>query len=245
MVQQYFYPKRLKSNDNIELGQEDSFHLIKVMRAVSGAPIEIVSSDGEKYEAKVREATIPTPIDILNKVTKKFELPVKVTILCGLPKQNKADLITQKATELGAHQIGFLEMDRSISSWDQKKRKSKIERLQKIAKEAAEQSHRTRVPKLIFLDGTQEIDFSDNLVIVCDEDIAKSNHPFSLKKTLEEHPNSHSILMIFGPEGGLSDAERQLLKDKGAVFSSLGPRILRCETAPLYALSVISALTEL
>jgi 16S rRNA (uracil1498-N3)-methyltransferase len=135
--------------------------------------------------------------------------------------------------------------ERSIVKWDEKKGRKNQERLQKIAQEAAEQSHRTHIPDI-----KMPISFKQLLavlpeydaVFIADEEDAKgekrTRFADRLKKVYDSE--SKSILCIFGPEGGISRKEAEMLAAAGAQIMSLGPRILRAETAPLYALSAIS-----
>ena len=87
-------------------------------------------------------------LQVKDKQDQTNEMPVKVSIVCGLPKGDKLELITQKATELGMHTLYPFEAKRSIVKWDKQKNEKKIARLQKIAKEAAEQSHRSMIPHI-------------------------------------------------------------------------------------------------
>ena len=171
------------------------------------------------------------------------EMPVKVSIVCGLPKGDKLELITQKATELGMHTLYPFEAKRSIVKWDKQKNEKKIARLQKIAKEAAEQSHRSFIPlihKPISLTELLEISKSYDVKFVADEEDAKLVKRQKFADQLKKVYDKQSILIVFGPEGGLDRQEVQLLREFEFQPIALGPRILRTETAPLYALAAIS-----
>lgn len=128
------------------------------------------------------------------------------------------------------------------------KSEKKIERLQKIAKEAAEQSHRTVVPHVDMpLTLRQLIDLAksyDTLLIAYEEE-AKQNEKSVLSKALTSIEKGTSVLIVFGPEGGLTPSEVESLQEQGFKACGLGPRILRTETAPLYALAAISYQLEL
>lgn len=172
-------------------------------------------------------------------------MPVKVDIACGLPKGDKLELIAQKATELGMHALIPFAAERSIVKWDDKKAKKNQERLQKIAQEAAEQSHRTYVPNVV-----QPISFKQlvqtfsnyDAVYIADEEDAKLATRTTFKQKLQSLNTEKTprILCIFGPEGGISRNESAIMLEAGAQTMSLGPRILRAETAPFYALAAIS-----
>lgn len=205
-------------------------HIIVVQNEIAHV-CEIVQLDGDVV-VKQTGKVIPSP-----------EMPVQVTIACGLPKGDKLELITQKGTELGMYSLIPFVAERSIAKWDDKKSEKKIERLQKIAQEAAEQSHRTKIPKIDALHSFSELVSkvkNYDLVFLADEEDAKSGSRTRFAEQLKSNKTINSILIIFGPEGGITRNEAEVLIEAGAKTISLGPRILRAETAPLYALSAIS-----
>src|SRR5690606_41428792 len=102
-------------------------------------------------------ADFDVEVELGEKLETQVELPKKVTIACGLPKGDKLDLITQKATELGMYALLPFSAERSIVKWDSSKSGKKIGRLQKIAKEAAEQSHRTHGPEVDSVDSFKQL----------------------------------------------------------------------------------------
>lgn len=171
------------------------------------------------------------------------EMQVNVTIACGLPKGDKLDLIVQKGTELGMKSIIPFEAERSIVKWDVKKGSKKVERLQKIAKEAAEQCHRTVIPEVLspmtFKQLLQESRHYD-IRFFADEEDAKGSDPNKIADRLKNVYHKQTVLVVFGPEGGLSRKEAEEMSAAGFLSVSLGPRILRTETAPLYFLSAMS-----
>lgn len=134
--------------------------------------------------------------------------------------------------------------ERSIVKWDDKKGEKKTERLQKIALEAAEQSHRTHVPvienPISFKQLVATVNQYDAVFIADEEDAKQSERTKFADKLRALAGEATSILCIFGPEGGIARSESEALLAAGAQTMSLGPRILRAETAPLYALAAIS-----
>ncbi|WP_342543455.1 16S rRNA (uracil(1498)-N(3))-methyltransferase [Paenisporosarcina sp. FSL H8-0542] len=241
-MQRYFIPQQFEDGMAIISG-DDAKHIQKVMRMQEGQSI-IVVSDGHAYEATIdgfegQDVRVKKSSESL----RSNELPKKVTICCGLPKGEKLDLITQKATELGMHELILFEAERSIVKWDAQKGSKKQQRLQKIAKEAAEQSHRNVVPAIQdivtfkqLLQMTEKYD----VCFVADEEDAKLEKRTRFAEILSKTNEQQSICVVFGPEGGLSRTEIHALMDRGFQSISLGPRILRAETAPLYVLSAIS-----
>lgn len=243
-MQRYFVEQQASETNEFIISGENARHISKVMRMSTGDEIIVVHENiayicgiqAIDQEVVVRQTgkTIPSP-----------EMPLKVDIACGLPKGDKLELIAQKATELGMHALIPFSAERSIVKWDEKKAKKNQERLQKIAQEAAEQSHRTLVPNVV-----QPISFKQliqsfsgyDAVFIADEEDAKLAERTSFKQKLQALDTSKQlkILCIFGPEGGISREESDAMLQAGAKTMSLGPRILRAETAPLYALSAIS-----
>lgn len=241
-MQRYFIQEPFVDEMTVISG-DDAKHIQKVMRMQEGQSIIIVS-EGKAYEATIerfegQDVVVRKSSDAL----RSNELPIQVTICCGLPKGEKLDLITQKATELGMHELVLFEAERSIVKWDAQKGSKKQQRLQKIAKEAAEQSHRNVVPTIQdivtfkqLLQMTEKYD----VCFVADEEDAKLEKRTRFAEMLSKMNVQHSVCVVFGPEGGLSRTEIQALMDRGFQSISLGPRILRAETAPLYVLSAIS-----
>ncbi|MGE7023479.1 16S rRNA (uracil(1498)-N(3))-methyltransferase [Solibacillus cecembensis] len=243
-MQRYFVEQPASDQQEFTISGENARHISKVMRMSIGNQIIIVQNDvahiceiiSLELDVIVRQTgqTIPSP-----------EMPIQVDIACGLPKGDKLELITQKGTELGMHALLPFAAERSIVKWDEKKGKKNQERLQKIAQEAAEQSHRTHVPvieyPISFKQLLQKINEYDAIFIADEEDAKLAERTkFSDKLKKLSANNSIKILCIFGPEGGISRQESTALIEAGAQTMSLGPRILRAETAPLYALAAIS-----
>ena len=241
-MQRYFIPKPFVDGVSVITG-DDAKHIQKVMRMQVGNTI-IAVSEGQAFEVTIdafdgQDVQIKKSSDSL----RSNELPKKVTICCGLPKGEKLDLITQKATELGMHELILFEAERSIVKWDAQKGSKKQQRLQKIAKEAAEQSHRNVVPNIHDLLSFKELlkkSAEYDVLFVADEEDAKLEKRTRFVEVISKIDNQQSILVVFGPEGGLSRKEIDALMSNGFHSISLGPRILRAETAPLYVLSALS-----
>ncbi|ETI66121.1 16S rRNA (uracil(1498)-N(3))-methyltransferase [Neobacillus vireti] len=247
-MQRYFVKHRV-NDERFFIDEEDRHHIVKVMRMQVGDQIICVDQEGKQAICRLAEITDESVVaDVVQWKEEISELPISITIASGLPKGDKLEWIIQKGTELGAHQFLPFSAARSVVKWDEKKATKKIERWQKIAKEAAEQSHRAFMPEIVSpmsfkaLMGKSK-DFDYKLAAFEDESRKGEMHLFS--STLKQMKNGESLLMVFGPEGGLADEEVKQLKDHGFGLCGLGPRILRTETAPLYALSAISYHFEL
>ncbi|SER83514.1 16S rRNA (uracil(1498)-N(3))-methyltransferase [Psychrobacillus sp. OK032] len=242
-MQRYFTNEPIEENNTVTITGEDAHHMIQVMRMSSGDDVYVVA-EGKTYTMTILEGTSKSVhLQIKEAHEQSTEMPVKVSIVCGLPKGDKLELITQKATELGMHTLYPFEAKRSIVKWDKQKNEKKIARLQKISKEAAEQSHRSFIPlihKPISLTELLEISKSYDVKFVADEEDAKLEQRQKFADQLKKVYDKQSILIVFGPEGGLDRQEVQLLLENDFQPIALGPRILRTETAPLYALAAIS-----
>ncbi|MCI1922879.1 MAG: 16S rRNA (uracil(1498)-N(3))-methyltransferase [Lentilactobacillus buchneri] len=245
-MQHYFINENLTNNQRVILPLEIGHHLSKVLRAEVGDKFQLVSVTHLVYLAEIgsidgRQVTAT----IQKELHMNVELPVEVTIVSGLSKKNKPELIVQKATELGADHIIFLPMARSIVKWDQKSEK-KLKRLNEVALSAAEQSHRNLVPTVSYLHSLYELTKRPfDVKLVAYEEAAKDGEESHLAQALKDIRPDTSIVAVFGPEGGISSEEISLLTDQAYISAGLGPRILRTETAPMYFLSSVSVMTEL
>jgi 16S rRNA (uracil1498-N3)-methyltransferase len=228
---------------------EDYHHITRVMRMKSGEEIVCVTNEGKSAICEIEEITDE---NVVAKVVKweegSTELPVKVTIASGLPKGDKLEWIIQKGTELGANEFVPFLAARSIVKWDEKKAGKKVERWQKIAKEAAEQSYRSKIPEVYSpIPFKKLLGMAENfdVKLVAYEEEAKQGESAVLVKALRELKPGQSMLIVFGPEGGIDSNEIELLTQNGFLVCGLGPRILRTETAPLYLLAAVSYHLEL
>ena len=166
-----------------------------------------------------------------------------MTIACGLSKNDKLDTIVQKGTECGMASFQPLSLSRDVVRWKDGKSIQKIDRLQKIAQAASQQSKRLVVPRVSSLktldQWLQSVDDYD-LKLVAYEEEAKQTTSYSLRQALSLGQKGQKIVIVFGSEGGLTQEEVDQLRAKGFITCSLGRRILRAETAPIYALAAIS-----
>jgi 16S rRNA (uracil1498-N3)-methyltransferase len=247
-VQRYFVKYRANEN-RFWIDAEDRHHLIKVMRMGVGDEIICVDLEGKSAICKIAEITDEQVVaDVVQWKDEHSELPITITIASGLPKGDKLEWIIQKGTELGAHKFLPFSAKRSIVKWDDKKAAKKIERWQKIAKEAAEQCHRSYLPEVehpvSFKGLLEKAQFYHHKLVAFEEE-SRSGEVSTFSSTLRKMQRGETLLIVFGPEGGLSEEEVHALKENGFALCGLGPRILRTETAPMYALAAISYHFEL
>lgn len=246
-MQRYFVESNDKSH--ITFSKEQTHHMLNVMRMSVGTCCYVVLKNNQSGIVKITAIENSTiAVTWIEDEIMPKELPITVSIACGLPKGDKLEFIAQKATELGVHRIIPLTTDWSITKWDNKKAGKKVERLQKIALEAAEQSHRSVLPMIDVLHDKKTLvkTFEQYThVLIAYEEESKLGEKSQFKQVIQTMDEGTSLLIIFGSEGGLSPKEIDLFLQYGAVCCGLGPRIMRAETAPLYALSAISYEKEL
>lgn len=243
-MQKYFI-----SNDdllNLKITSDDVHHITKVLRSRIGDEV-LVSNEDKSYLVKITQMTNnEVSFEIVKEEIGNIELPVFVSIFQGYPKGDKIEEIIKHGTELGAYEFYPTLMKRSVFKLEPKKKDSKLQRFNKIAKEAAEQSFRNRVPRVVDIKNLKELDFSCyNVKIVCYEELAKENEQSNFKNIISKLNINDKVAVVIGPEGGIDDKEIEYLKEKGFIPCALGPRILRTETAVFYVLSSISYEMEL
>lgn len=244
-MQRYFTELNQWKEDYVTIVQDDFHHIKNVMRMNVSDYIYCVHPNGTVAKCMICEINNKEVITkVIEWLDENKELPVRVTIIQGLPKKNKLEFILQKGTELGCSDFYLFEANRSIVQWNEKKRQQKLVRYEKIVKEASEQCHRHYIPTVsnissletLLLDQEQLFD----VIVFAYEEEAKQRHYSSFSSVLKKLKPGQHIGICIGPEGGFSEDEVQFLRKYDAKPVRLGPRILRTETASLYALASIS-----
>lgn len=232
-MQRYFSDKLNK--DIFDLKDDDIYHITKVMRITEGEKVEIVYKN-ETYISEIIKNNNTIKAKIITKLDEYNELDNEIILVQSLVKEQKMDYILQKSTELGVNKIIPFKASRSIVKENDKEIK-KIERWNKITKEASEQSKRNIIPEVTKPVNINElIDLSKNIdiKIIC----TVNEKSINLKECLKNIENK-SIIFVVGPEGGFTNEEESKLIDSGFTSISLGKSVLRTETASLFVLSVI------
>lgn len=216
----------------------DAKHISKVLRMQPGDKIQIVSDDGVTAIAEIVSLQSDNVVvKCLEKLAESHEPSVKITLAQGLAKGEKMDFIIQKAVEMGASSVVPVAMEHSVVRLEGTKADKKVERWQKIAEAAAKQSKRDIIPQVQAVQTMQQMltnnDLQHKIIAYECED------RLGLKTALQSCDNLQELLLIIGPEGGISEFELELARKNGAVPVSLGKRILRAETAGVVALSAI------
>lgn len=243
-MRKFFVNSRNIKGKNIEIIGSDVNHIKNVLRLKKNDKVEICNQETfENYICEIYD--INNELVILNIIQKEpkivEEKDIELDIFQGLPKSDKMELIIQKGTELGVNKFIPVAFNRCVVKLSGKDEIKKIERWQKIAKMASEQSHRYNVPKI---DNIHNIKNICNLVheydiILVAYEEEKNNYIKNELINLKELKQKLKIGVIVGPEGGFEKEEINILKDAGCKIVSLGKRILRTETAPIMISSVI------
>lgn len=229
---------QIKDNTVILKG-EDRHHLLNVLRQGPGGEITVLNGKGEEYLVKITEVTADQVNGvIIKKVERQTEPRVKITLVQSLPKADKFEWILQKNTELGVSRFQPVFTERSNIKLAPEARERKIERWQTIIREAAEQSGRQIIPVL------EPIRRWDEMLAGCNTGLVlipwEGETVQSLKQVLERRPGlPEQVTVLIGPEGGFSLKEVEEAKRNGAIPVTLGPRILRTETAGLVVASAL------
>ncbi len=232
-----------EAGESVILRGEEAFHLAAVLRVRPGEEILLSGENGRVALAEVTEVSEKKKeafvvLRVKEVRESRAESPVYIRVFQGLPKGKKTDLVLQKCTELGASEIVFVAMDRSVPEG----RPEKTERFEKICLAAAEQCGRARRVKVSFLSGAEEAIAEmkkSDVFFACWEEEREGNLPELLSRPAK------SLAFLVGPEGGISPREAALLADAGVPTVTLGPRILRTETAAPAVLSMLLLEKEL
>jgi 16S rRNA (uracil1498-N3)-methyltransferase len=228
----------LKGGAAIIKGQ-DAEH-IQVLRMKPGEHIVICDGKGTDYMCRlVRSDDNEAEAEIIDVIPSKAEPSVSVTVFAGLPKGEKSDLIVQKCTEAGADSIVFFDCERCVARPKEKALDGKLDRWQRIAEAAAQQSGRGIIPQVRFI---------GNYIEMLDAGIKYGTKLFMyetgdgrlpLREVIESAGEFSDAAIITGPEGGFTEAEAAMARGAGFSMCSMGERILRCETAPIIALTAV------
>jgi len=210
---------------------------VRVLRLRPGEDVIICDGQGTDYKCRLIKADKEqAEAEVIEVRPCPAEPSVKVTVLCGLPKGDKTDYIIQKCVEAGANEIMFFKSDRCIAKLDNPEKK--LERWQRIAEEAAKQSGRGIIPQVSWAG-----EYADALNVANQKDLAlfmyETGEREALGDVLSANPGIETAAIVTGPEGGFAQFEADLARIVGLHLCSMGERILRCETAPVVALSAL------
>jgi 16S rRNA (uracil1498-N3)-methyltransferase len=207
---------------DVTIGGEELHHAVRVVRVREGEEVELFDGQGHAASGIVQSSGSEGLVVRVEKPIDSRESPIGVDLAMAIIQLEKFELVLQKATELGVRSIIPIVTDR-VEVRPERYR-SKQERWEKIVFEATKQSGRAVIPKLEAASKFDEIVNRDGIKIIFDADVA----PTSVL-------SPQSSVLLIGPEGGWSEREITLARDRGCVFEQLGPRRLRAETAAIVA----------
>ena len=233
----FFVEPEMLNDNHILLTGENAKHA-KVLRLKEGEQVLVCDGQGRECLCRVLDGeNAQISLQVLSCQTSDSEAAVRVSVYMAFPKADKLEHVIQKATELGAYEIVAFPSARCISRPDEKSLSKKVERWQKIAASAAEQSGRGLIPQVLTLPS-----YKAALERAAQADLAmlfyENEQSTTLRMALSDG-GDHSVSLLTGPEGGLEEGEVRQAMEAGLRVCTLGKRILRCETAPLCALSAV------
>lgn len=224
------------SADTVYITGEDANHIGRALRCRPGERLTLCDGKGLESVSTIRRITGDmVELSVGERVPCCAEPPVRVTLFQALPKGDKMEMIVQKAVELGVYEIVPVLTRYCVTRPDENAMTKRLFRLQRIALEAAKQSGRGMIPKILpmisFREAIAQMQQDETAILFYEQ----AQNP--LGKILSDRPGSISIMI--GSEGGFAQEEAAQAAQAGLAVCTMGPRILRCETAPCYALSAI------
>ena len=221
-------------NNKVTLDGGDVHHLLNVMRMKKGDKIEVIYNK-KLYICEIFNAN-PLDIEVIEECPLDSELGHNVTLFFALAKGDKIDFVIQKATEIGVSRIVLFKNKRCVVNFDNKDINKKMERYNKIAKEASEQCHRSLIPEIVGVVDLKDIEKykEDYNLVAYEKEAGQIEDSFVIPE------EATGVSIAIGSEGGFDEEDIEYLNAIGFKSVSLGKRILRCETAAIYALSVIA-----
>ena len=240
-MRRFIIDASLVQNGRAPLSREEAAHALRVLRMKDGDEAQALDANGGAWRAILRVSSDGGASLELMERARDTESPARVTLYMGIPKGEKLEIIAQKLTELGAARLVPVRMERCVAKIDEKDAEKKLTRLRRIAQEAEKQSGRTREMEIAqpmnFKDAAEDIRRRETRLVLWEE--AKG---FRLADAHAQMPNARDIAFVVGPEGGITRAEAETLLDAGANLVTMGPRILRAETAAVAGCAVIMSL---
>jgi len=233
----YIKPENVKGT-TIYIGGEEAHHILEVMRLKEGDRIVTFDGIGKEYEGVIRDvARGKAVVEITKSSVLDKKEGIAITLAQALPKKAKIAFIIEKATELGVDAIMPIHTARTVVRLDSEKRNSRFSRWGRIAVSASKQCGRLQVPKIFpitdFEEAIKKLEDYDLAIMAC-----LHRDTRSLREILEDF-SGKSIIVFIGPEGDFTEKEIEAASSSGCRLASLGPRVLRVDTASLNILSVL------
>ncbi|MDD3141436.1 MAG: 16S rRNA (uracil(1498)-N(3))-methyltransferase [Lachnospiraceae bacterium] len=241
-MQHFFVTPVQVDNEHIIIEGSDVNHIKNVLRMKLGEELEISDGNNKKYRCEIeRFEEQMIIVKILEHHVADSELPSKIYLFQGLPKNDKMELIVQKAVELGAYQIIPVATKRAVVKLDEKKAIKKVERWNAIAEGGAKQSGRSLIPEVMHV-----MSFKEAIQYAVSQEIKVTLIPYELAEGMQETKTiisqicpGQSVGIFIGPEGGFEKEEVAYALSNNVKPITLGKRILRTETAGLATLAIL------
>lgn len=241
----FFTPSSGIEDDRIRIVGDDAFHIARSLRMAEGDELTVCDMHGCEHTCRLIKIRDDECVcEIISSRAGDTEPPVEITLYMAYPKGDKLETVVQKAVELGAYRIVPFESSRCVKRPSAEKAEKNTARLQRIAEEAAKQCGRSRLPVV-----ERPVGFAAAIAAAAEAELPifcyEGDGTLSIKKILEDGRGAKTVSVVVGCEGGFSAAEAEAATSAGLLPANLGKRILRCETAPTYALSAVSFFFEL
>ena len=236
----FFVNTEAISEGEIRILDTDAHHIARSLRMAEGDEVTVCDGSGKEYSCILSRIRDEECIAKIQDVSESLREPkMIITLYMAYPKGDKLETVIQKAVELGATAVVPFESSRCIKKPKAEKADKQTARLQRIAEEAAKQCGRAVIPSV-----SQPLSFKEMLCSVKDSELRlicyENEDGLSIKCALKNAKEPKTISVIVGAEGGFAPDEVAAATEAGCLSVTLGPRILRCETAPLFALTTIS-----
>lgn len=237
-MHKFFVPAENFCENTAVIEGDDVKHIYKVLRLSDGEEVSINNCDGKEFLGEIEEVNKKqVKVKIIKEIPLNNESAIEVHLFQGLPKAAKMDFIVQKTTELGVKSVTPVVMKRVVVNGT---KDYKVDRWNRIVLEACKQSKRSLIPSV-----NKPCEFNEMLIQLKSMDLIvvpyENEKGYGLKKAFKEIDKNEmkKIAIVIGPEGGFEEEEINMLKDIEAKIVTLGPRILRTETAGFTALNII------
>jgi len=241
-LHRFFVKEENIKNDHVKISGKDYKHISKALRLEVGDKIIACTGDGYDLIVELEKFDSDSLLGkIIRKEKNKNEAFNNITIAQAIPKKRNMELVVKKTTEIGVNKIIPLTTKRTIVKLKGKKKKKRISRWQRIAEEAAKQSQRGIIPKIEDIYTVNQLKtIRENYDLIFVLWASEQEQSFTELTNVLNTNNQKDIMLLIGPEGGFNKNEIDFLKDElNAVSLTLGPRILRTETAPIVGLSIL------
>lgn len=226
-------------SDTMTIDGADARHIASVLRLTASDTVLVSGQDGQTCQAEIIMAS-PEAVQLkmLALTEDNTEPQVAVWLVQGLAKGDKMDFIVQKAVELGVYGIIPATTEHCVVKYDSAKQADKVNRWQKIAREAAKQCGRSHIPQIYPVTGLASVLANQEFAGASKIMLYEGQASRGLKQALMQSTKQSYVLFI-GPEGGFSSTEVALCQERGTSIVTMGPRIMRTETAALAALTAV------